>query len=404
MTKQELLKLQIRRQLYFEKQLSSTELSERIGKSLPIVLKILNEMIREGEVRELGYAASTGGRRPMLYALEKNRFLILSVAMDQLYTRICLMNMNNEFAHPVQRVALELKNNDQALNKLEEAIEEYLSAVEEKRGSIIGIGIGMPGFIDVRKGINYSFLKPEHTNICSYLEQKLGISVFLDNDSSLIALAELKFGAARNIRNGMVINVSWGVGLGMIINGELFRGHNGFAGEFSHIPIFTTDKLCSCGKTGCLETEASLLVLIEKAKSGIKSGKTTNLRNLSDSNREEAYESIVSTALKGDKFCIEIISEIGYNIGRGLAILIHILNPELIILSGRGSSAGKFWRAPLQQAINEHSIPRLAENTEIEISTVGDRDELLGAAALVMENFDKEMKKRKPKGADIQIF
>ena len=386
MTKQELLKLQIRRQLYFEKQLSSTELSERIGKSLPIVLKILNEMIREGEVRELGYAASTGGRRPMLYALEKNRFLILSVAMDQLYTRICLMNMNNEFAHPVQRVALELKNNDQALNKLEEAIEEYLSAVEEKRGSIIGIGIGMPGFIDVRKGINYSFLKPEHTNICSYLEQKLGISVFLDNDSSLIALAELKFGAARNIRNGMVINVSWGVGLGMIINGELFRGHNGFAGEFSHIPIFTTDKLCSCGKTGCLETEASLLVIAERAKLGLQGGRVSSMNHQQLQPVEEVCENVMQAALRGDKFAVEILSSVGYNIGRGVAILIHLMNPELIVLSGRGARVGKIWLAPIEQAMNEHCIPRLAYNTSLTVSTLGQDAELIGAASLVMES------------------
>ncbi|GAO41172.1 ROK family protein [Flavihumibacter petaseus] len=399
-----LLKKGILKHLYFNKQLSSADLSEKLSKSLPVVLKLLNELIRDGEVMELGYAPSTGGRRPMLYTLQKNVRYVLTVAMDQVFTKIGLMNMEHEFVKPVRRYDLRLADNPEALSGLEALIQDYIKINHIDGATIAGIGIGMPGFVDVEKGINYSFIPSGEHSIAEFLEERLNLPVYIDNDSSLVALSEYRFGAARKRKNVMVVNMSWGVGLGIIIKGELFRGNNGFAGEFSHIPIFTSNKLCSCGKTGCLETEASLLVLIEKAKEGIRNGKTTNLRHLSDTNPEEAYESIVSMALKGDKFCIEIISEIGYNIGRGLAILIHILNPELIILSGRGASAGKLWRAPIQQAINEHSIPRLAEHTEIEISTVGARDELLGAAALVMENFGKDRRKKKSKGTGIELI
>jgi predicted NBD/HSP70 family sugar kinase len=187
----------------------------------------------------------------------------------------------------------------------------------------------------------------------------------------------------------MVINVGWGVGLGMILNGELFRGHNGFAGEFSHIPLFLNNKLCSCGKSGCLETETSLLVVIEKANKGLKEGRVSLLKELLVENAEKTFQEIIQAAGKGDKFAVELLSESGYNIGRGVAILIHLLNPELVILSGRGSRAGKIWQAPIQQALNEHCIPRLAQNTEIEISSLGHQAELTGAAALVMENYEK---------------
>jgi predicted NBD/HSP70 family sugar kinase len=197
------------------------------------------------------------------------------------------------------------------------------------------------------------------------------------------------FGLARSKKNAMVINVGWGVGLGMILNGELFRGNNGFAGEFSHIPLFLNNKLCSCGKSGCLETETSLLVVIEKANKGLKEGKISLLKELSIDHAEQAFQDIIKAAGKGDKFAVEILSESGYNIGRGVAILIHLLNPELVILSGRGSSAGKIWQAPIQQALNEHCIPRLAINTEIQISSLGYEAEITGAAALVMENFEK---------------
>jgi predicted NBD/HSP70 family sugar kinase len=231
-------------------------------------------------------------------------------------------------------------------------------------------------------------LKIDEGSVVSYIESELGLPVLIDNDSSLIALAELRLGEARNRQNVMVININWGVGLGMILNGELFRGYNGFAGEFSHIPLFTNNKMCSCGKSGCLETETSLLVVAEKAVEGLKKGKVSRLKNIVLENIEETAAAIMDAADKGDKFAIELFSEAGYNIGRGVAILIHLLNPELIVLSGRGAGVGKLWLAPIQQAINEHCIPKIAENTEIKISSLGFQAELIGAAALVMENFD----------------
>ena len=387
------IKKRIIKQLYFGKTLSGTDLSERIQRSLPVTNKLLNELKVAGDVVELGYAPSTGGRRPMMYSLNKQYGYIVSIAMDQLFTRIGILNMEHSFVTPVERHALNLETEPEALTKLISLIEQHIQSSGVDRDRILGVGIGMPGFIDLEKGINYSFFRTETGSIRQKLEDQLHLPVYLDNDSSLVALAEYRFGAARNKKNVMVVNISWGVGLGMVLNGELFRGHNGFAGEFSHIPIFSSNKLCSCGKTGCLETEASLLVLVEKAVRGIQEGKITNLPRISLEQPEEACSAIIQMALKGDKFCIELLYEIGYNIGRGIAILIHILNPELIILSGRGAAAGKLWFAPIQQAINEHSIPRLAEHTSVEVSTVGNKDELYGAAALVMEHFDRETKK-----------
>jgi len=171
----------------------------------------------------------------------------------------------------------------------------------------------------------------------------------------------------------------------------LFRGHNGFAGEFSHIPFFTNNRLCSCGKHGCLETEASLLVVAEKAQKALENGQLSILKPIVDNDYEKASNDVIRAAGKGDRLSIELLSDAGYHIGRGLAILIHILNPELIVLSGRGSAAGKIWQAPIQQALNEHCIPRLALNTLIEVSELGHQAEQIGAAALVMENFDADI-------------
>jgi glucokinase-like ROK family protein len=299
------------------------------------------------------------------------------------------MDMQNNFVTPVEKVELPLSNDAGELMILTEKIAGVIARSGIPKTKIAGVGIGMPGFVDVQKGVNYSFLKLADKSIVDHISGVVGLPVFIDNDSSLIALAELRFGAARQKKNAMVVNIGWGIGLGMILNGQLFRGHNGFAGELSHIPLFSNGKLCSCGKSGCLETESSLLLVIEKVKEGLSSGRASRMKLSAMAHYEEGSEALVQAAREGDRFAIELFSQTAYNIGRGVAVLIHLLNPETIILSGRGSSAGKVWQAPIQQAVNEHCIPRLAMNTSIEMSTLGYDAELIGAAALVMENYEK---------------
>lgn len=386
MTKTALYKGLIFREFYFSGTLSCTDLSERIGKSLPLTMKILNELIEEGYVNESGYASSSGGRRPAMYTIRQDTLYILSVAMDQLVTRISLMDIHNNHVNGVEQFELPLQKNPAALSSLAEKMKEVILKSGIDKNKIIGAGIGMPGFIDFKKGINYTYLHSEETTITKYLSEKIGIPVFIDNDSSLIALAEYRFGAARHKKNVMVLNVGWGIGLGMILNGEIFRGHNGFAGEFSHMSLFNNNKLCYCGKMGCLETEASLNVVIEKASEGLKSGRLSALGSgFPSGHSEQDWQFIVDAAIRGDQFVIELLSNVAYDIGKGVAILIHLFNPESVILSGRGALAGKVWQAPIQQALNQDCIPQLAANTTLSISTLGDQAELIGSAALVME-------------------
>ncbi|RYY31653.1 MAG: ROK family protein [Chitinophagaceae bacterium] len=389
--KQKLYKKQILKHLYFSKSISCADLSFCINKSLVLTTRILNELIEEEKVFENGFAPSSGGRRAVMYSLRADVMHIVSVAMDQLTSRIIIVDMENRQVQPAMSFELKLKDNPQALPKLVEKIQQAIEKSGLPAEKIAGIGIGMPGFIDVGEGINYSFLDSDGVSITGYIGERTGLPVYIDNDSSLIALAELRFGAARKKRNAIVVNINWGIGIGMILNSELFRGHNGFAGEFSHIPLFTNNRLCSCGKHGCLETEASLLVVAEKAQKALQNGRLSILKPIVDNDYEKASNEIIQAAGKGDRLSIELLSEAGYHIGRGLAILIHILNPELIVLSGRGSMAGKIWQAPIQQALNEHCIPRLALNTLIEVSGLGHQAEQIGAAALVMENFDSDL-------------
>lgn len=381
-------KKKITRLLYFAPQLSCAELSAGIDKSIPLTARLLNELQEEGFVVETGFAPSTGGRRAAMYALQADKLYTVSVAMDQFVTRIAIMDGKNNLAAPVVKMDLPLANNNEAFKLLTRQIAKTIKSSGISKEKIIGIGIGMPGFIDITKGVNYSFLPTGGKSIATVIEEEIGLPVFIDNDSSLVALAELRFGAARGKANVMVINIGWGVGLGMIVNGALFRGYNGFAGEFSHIPLFLNNRLCSCGKSGCLETEASMQVVIEKAKEGIAAGRVCALKEI-PADYEKASSQIINAAVRGDQFAMELLSETAYNIGRGIAILIHILNPELVVLSGRGAQAGKMLLAPVQQALNIYCIPRLAASTALDVSSFSNNAELIGAAALVFENLEK---------------
>lgn len=387
--KENSLKFLIIKELYFGDTMSCADLSKKVKKSLPVVAKVLNELIQENYVIEHGYAKSSGGRRPLMYSLKPADKLILAVAMDQLTTRITLYDLCNNKISEFQAIRLELHNNPEALPTLVSLINEFLQTAAVAKDKIIGVGIGMPGFVDIKKGINFTFLASGGQNLRDYIGAAIGLPVYIDNDSSLIALAELRLGLAKNMQDVMVINVAWGIGLGIILNGEIFRGHSGFAGEFSHIPTSENGNLCICGKSGCLETEASLLVVAQKAIDGIKNGRISSLQHqLSDQTRLVG-DTVMEAAMKGDQFAIELFSNAGHALGKGLAVLIHILNPEIIVLSGRGASVGKILYASIQQALHKYAIPRLAESTTLQISKLGFDAELIGAAALVIEYMGK---------------
>lgn len=373
----------ILKRLYFQESQSCNELSGWLKRSIPSVTKVLNELMEENYVATNGYAPSTGGRKPLSYSLKADRGYILAVAMDQLFTQIVITDLTNHQILRPESIELDLYHAENSLEILAQSILEYIGKAGIDKSKIIGAGIGMPGFVNVEKGMNYTFfdqqVKMSHRD---YLEKTLGIPVLIDNDSSLIALAEWTFGMAKDYKNAMIINTGWGTGLGMIVNGQMFRGDSGYAGEFSHIPLTDNGILCECGKRGCLETETSLLIMAKKASEDIQAGLVEGIKL-----KDVKYMSdvIIEAAKSGDQYCIELLTQLGFMLGKGIAILIHIMNPGMVVVSGRGAKAEKILMAPVQQALNQYCIPRIAENTTIVFSHLGEEAGLTGASALVME-------------------
>ena len=401
LSKRSLLKNTIIKEISLNQSLSCVTLSKKINKSFPATKLLLSELITGGIVVEDDNTESTGGRKPQMYTLKAALMYVVSVAMDQHSTSIALIDIQTKEQVLTEKFNLELNENDDFLPPLTLQIQSFIDKSGMGKEKILGIGIGMPGFVNKKTGTNRTYQNADSPSITGYVSNRTGIPVYIDNDSRMVALAEMHFGASKNEANALVINIGWGTGLGLILDGKIFSGTSGLAGEFSHIPLFQNNKLCSCGKTGCLETEVSLSFIIQEAVTRLKDGKASAL-SLDSFNGDprERFENLVEAVNKGDNLIIELFSEMGYNLGRGIAILIHILNPGKIILSGLGAVIKKIWLPVINSALNEHCIPHLAEQTEIEVSAIDARAELIGSAILVLENFanqgfQKDLKKTK---------
>ncbi len=382
------LRADIIKYLHYKKTLSLTDLSKLTGRSLPLVTSTVNSLIADKYIKKKGLAPSSGGRRPLMFLINPAKQKhIVAVAMDQFITRLVIYNLANEIQLELQLLDLNINEAEQAVGKLINFINSSILKSGLDRTSLIGVGIGMPGLVNAEKGINNTYLPtPDGTHLGDYLMEELGLPVFIDNDSSLITLAELHFGEAVGIQEALVVNVGWGTGLGIIMKGNLYRGSTGYAGEFSHIPLSKTNNLCSCGKRGCLEVDTSLSVMVVKAKAALAAGTESRMTKLFEDKSKHYGDHFLDAVVQQDPLAIAILSEACLQLGKGLSTLIHILNPERIVLSGRGARAGRMLLPAIQQAINEFCIPRIADQTTIVLSSLADNAELLAAASLVVEN------------------
>ncbi|MGJ1265667.1 ROK family protein [Sphingobacterium spiritivorum] len=374
--------------LYYNKSHSIADLSIKTRKSIPSISKIINELYFNQIITEDGYAPSTGGRRPTTYKINSklNKY-ILSIAIDQHYSRAVIFDLSNEARTPVFEVESNLNNPDTAFQHIIDLIKKTLGHDNYSSDNVLGIGISMPGFVDSKQGTNGSY-KDKHGNLYHIkreIENRFQIPTFLENDSTAIAIAEHYFGKAKDISHALVINIGWGVGLGIIVDNKLFRGYSGYAGEFSHIPLSDSDKLCSCGKRGCLEVEASLSAAVQFAEERLQNGENSILSQQLTNDKPGNSRFLIQSALDGDQLAVFALAKSGYMLGKGIATLIHILNPQRIILSGRGSQAGSILMPQIQTAINEFCIPKIAQNTVIKVSDLTDKAQLIGSACIVLE-------------------
>jgi N-acetylglucosamine repressor len=371
--------------LYLHGESDCTSIAQNVSLSIPSSQASINELLCAGIVEEKGQGSSTGGRRPTIYGLKSEAFYILCIDVGRFHVRFTILDSNLTLKTGIATHEIKFQDSTTYLDKIYEYGHNLIETTGIKNELLIGVGLSMPGAIDSIQGINYSyFFNPEET-LTAALEKRFSLPVFLENDTNVLALAELWYGQARNKENALVLLLSWGIGLGLILNGKLYRGASGFAGEFSHIPAVENGKLCWCNKQGCLETVASATALSALVKEGIDSGKASSIFESIDISKEYISPNIViAAANQGDQFAVNILSEIGHELGKGIASLIQILNPEIIILGGRMSKAKQYIITPIQQALNSHCNPLLTNNINIVSTNLGEEAIALGLAIMVV--------------------
>lgn len=386
-------KIKIIKNLYLNGSNTANEICNEVGISLPTVNSLLGDLMSSGEVIKQGRAESQGGRKPELYRLAADAFYVLSVDLSKYAICLALYNCNHETASQKETIKINLNNEEETFNLLCSSIDGYLGKTGIASDKIIAIGFSMPGLVDSIGGVNYTYLKFGKKTLLEKLESRFRKKIFLENDARAMTLAEYKFGLDHKYKNVLGIFIGWGIGLGIIIDGKIYQGASGFAGEFAHSPIFESKEIsCTCGKKGCLEAVASGTAIVRIAQQAILSDKDSILaRMVREHQGGLEPELVVDAALAGDQRAITILSEAGLDLGRGISILIQLLNPELIIIGGSVAEADQYLITPIQQALNIYSMAKSREKTQLALYQLGKDVGLMGGVAVVNEKLFEDV-------------
>jgi N-acetylglucosamine repressor len=325
-------KKQIIRIIYFKGPVSSAELTRNLPLSTPKINSLLQELISEGLLKELGPGDSSGGRRPAIYGLVEDGFYIVGITINIYRTIISVFNASNREISGPHNVSVSMQRDFNMFTQINEKLQEILNILNIPRQKIIAVGMEMPGLVNQEHGMNKTYF-PEVENLHLKIAEVFEIPVFFDNDARIRTFAEQQFGLARDRQNVLMVHADWGIGLGLILNRQLYTGKSGFSGEFGHIPMIENGELCHCGKRGCLEAIASVAAIARNARRGLEAGHSSLLLNLVEGDIQKIDANLVMQAARsGDQFSISLLTEAGQWLGKGITVLVQVFNPEVIIV------------------------------------------------------------------------
>ncbi len=358
------------------------EISNEVNLSVPKVTAAINELMEDGLVKDHGKVGSTGGRRPNLYGLVADSGFFMGIDVKHNYVNIGLTDFQKELVKVVEKCPYVLNNDQESLDALCKIIIDFIDEINIPKEKILGIGINLSGRINYATGYSYSFFHFHEDPLSKIIEKQIGIKVFLENDSRAMAYGEFSVGVVKDEKDVLFLNLDYGIGMGIMIDSQLYYGKSGYSGEFGHIPLFDNEIICRCGKKGCLETEASGWALIRLFKEKLKEGSSTSITADKVDTHTVKLEDIINAANNDDFLSIELIAEIGEKIGKGIALLINLFNPELVILGGSLSLTGDYIRLPIKSAINKYSLSLMNTDTQLKVSTLENRAGIIGGGLI----------------------
>ena len=376
-----LVKQRIITHLIYSGGMTITDLSKDMDLSVPTITKFIDEMCDEGYVVDCGKVETNGGRHPSLYGLNAKSGYFGGVEIKRDSVSIGVINFKGDVVHMEENIPLVREDSLTYLDKLCQKIKAFIGNLDIDISKMLNINFSIAGRVNPETGRCYGIFDFGGTPITRLLTERLNIDTSIDNDSRCMAYAEYIQGVVRGQKNLLFINVSWGLGMAIIIDGKLYRGTSGFAGEFGHNPGYDNQYICHCGKKGCIETEVSCMALYRNFIERLNNGENSVL--LSRMNAEDIkIEDIIKAVIDGDVLSIELVEEIGAKLGRHIGGLINIFNPEMVVLGGDLSQVGDYLLQPVMAAIRKYTLTLMYRDSDIVISELKEKANILGTCLL----------------------
>ena len=378
--KNSLIKRNIIAYMALHGQCTLAELTKELHISVPTITKLVQELVQEDIVTDNGKVETAGGRRPNIFGLANSASYFIGVEIARDYMMFVLTDLQNNVIHKQCEENFELVDRPQCLERICSLITAFIDNSGVDRGKILGVGVCIAGRVNPDTGCSYKYFTSSDRALREILEARVGVRVLLENDTRARCYAECAL--TDTPKNNMVyLFLGRGVAIGIVMHGELYYGKSGFAGEFGHTPFFDNEIICSCGKKGCLETEVSGIAIEEKMVGMIRSGVNSILREKVDTEGTVHIDDIIDAARNDDNLSIELIEEAGEKIGKSIAFLINIFNPETVVIGGNLAAAGDYLMLPLKSATNKYSLNLVYKDTKFRVSQL---DEAAGAWGVAM--------------------
>jgi len=359
-------------------------LAEHLGLSLPTVSLAVRRLLESGILVEDGRLESSGGRRAAVLKVDPHWLtsIGLSVSMSGVYGVVA--NLGGEVLSSEQAEWRGRLSRDNILEKVNDVAAALL---ESSRKRPAGIGLGVTGLVNHREGVSLRFPYVEEWRdvpLAHILEERFGAPVYLDNDVNASTLAELRFGRGRGIDNFLYVFVGRGIGLGIVVDGRLYRGFSGNAGELGHMATDDTGRLCHCGNYGCLETVAGPDAIVRDVEQAVASGAVSAVA--ADEAGNVTIESVLEAAASGDRLAENAVSRAAGHLGTMIANMANLFDPEVVILGGILSRAPDPVMETLKRTFDSRVLASIAPTVRLQVSDLGPEAGALGAADVVFEN------------------
>ena len=361
---------------------SIADISREIGTSIPTITKLVGELIDEGLIEEVGKLGTTGGRRPSIYGLNPSAGFIVGVEIRWHHISMAITNFKGEIVDFQEDIPYTLESTEESFRAFCTFLKQLVDKTGIDRTKVLAYGFNLSGRVNNETGFSLSYFISEHRPISLVFKEELGTCVFVENDSRAMTYGEYICGIADEEKNMLFLNVTWGLGMGMIIDGKLSYGKSGFSGEIGHFPMLDNEKICQCGKIGCLETGASGSAAHRLVMEKLAEGRASILSDILKKNGCITLDDIILALNEEDVLAIEVIEEIGRTLGRAIAGLINLFNPELVVIGGKVSAAKDYLMLPLKSAVQKHSLNMINRDTTIKFSKLGKKCGPIGACML----------------------